>query len=245
MAVLDVLPFPNPFLRHEASRVETFDSKLKEFAHDMCKTMHEYDGVGLAATQVGVDAQLLILSSYVFMSPEDRKIASTTGDMGEDIIVINPEVIEQSEKEEVDLEGCLSFPDVFIKVSRPVWVKIKAYTVDGDEFVLEGTGFGSRAILHEMDHLNGKVMTDHLNYLSRKKALAKHQRIQKIRANQNTQDELKSQDTSLNETDVDSNSESKKVRIAVKNTSSTSSSKSQKNKSKKTSKSNQRKKKKR
>ena len=242
MAVLEVLPFPNPFLRHEASRVESFGSQLKELAHNMCKTMHAYDGVGLAATQVGIDAQLLILSSYVFMSPEDRKVASTTGDMGEDIIVINPEVIEQSDKEEVDLEGCLSFPDVFIKVSRPLWVKIKAYTVDGDEFILEGQGFGSRAILHEMDHLNGKVMTDHLNYLSRKKALAKHQRIQKIRANQDEQDEQANHsDSQLNEAETSPTKPPKNVRSAVKK----STSKPLKNKPKKTSKSNQRKKKKR
>ena len=75
MAILEVLPFPNPFLRREASRVATFDEQLKEQARNMCETMHEYDGVGLAATQVGIDAQLLILSSYVFMSPEDRKVA--------------------------------------------------------------------------------------------------------------------------------------------------------------------------
>ena len=241
MAILEVLPFPNPFLRHEASRVKTFDSQLKETAHDMCKTMHEYDGVGLAATQVGIDAQLLILSSYVFMSPEERKIASATGDMGEDIIIINPEVVEQSEKEEVDLEGCLSFPDVFIKVSRPLWVKIKAYTVDGDVFTLEGNGFGSRAILHEMDHLNGKVMTDHLNYLSRKKALAKHQRIQKIRANQSTQEETANDQKSSGNDDIDA---PKGTRVALSKQSK-SSVKSTKNKPKKSSKSNQRKKKKR
>lgn len=182
MALLEVLPYPNPFLRHEASKVSAFDEDLKILTQNMCETMHDHDGVGLAATQIGVDAQVLILSSYVFMSEEERKIASTTGDMGKDWVVINPEVIEKSEQEQVDLEGCLSFPEVFIKVSRPIWVKIRAYDLEGQEFMLEGQGFGARAILHEMDHLNGKVMTDHLNFLSRKKALAKHQRIQKIRS---------------------------------------------------------------
>ena len=180
MSSLEVLAFPNPFLRKEASPVTTFDEALLLLTDQMSITMHEHEGVGLAATQVGRDLQLLILSSYVFKSAEERKrLIDDPMGMGEEMVFINPEVIAQSDQEELDLEGCLSFPEVFIKVSRPIWVKVKAQDAHGEWFEIEGEGFGARAILHEMDHLNGKVMTDHLSYLARKKALNKHKRIQK------------------------------------------------------------------
>ena len=175
-----ILTYPNPYLREEAARVEVFDESLSELFDEMCALMHESDGVGLAATQVGESLQLLVLSSYVFLSDSERQeILDQDGDMGANIAVINPEVIEQSEEMINADEGCLSFPGVYIKVKRPVWVKIRAQRIDGSEFEIEGEGLGARAILHEIDHLTGKVMTDHLAFLDRQKALRDHQRIQK------------------------------------------------------------------
>ena len=176
-----ILTYPNPYLREEAQTVLKFDDELKALFEEMCVLMHESDGVGLAATQVGESIQLLVLSSYVFLSEEERKRFSESeeGDMGEDLAIINPQVLEQSEDELVDYEGCLSFPDVYIKVKRPRWVKIVAQDIHGEQIELRGEGFGARAILHEMDHLNGKVMTDHLSFLAKQKALKDHQRIQK------------------------------------------------------------------
>ncbi len=176
-----ILTYPNPYLREEAQAVERFDENLKALFEEMCFLMHESEGVGLAATQVGESLQLLVLSSYVFLSEEERKqvTESEDGDMGEDLAIINPKVLEQSEDELIDFEGCLSFPDVYIKVKRPSWVVITAQDIEGNPIELRGEGFGARAILHEMDHLNGKVMTDHLSFLAKQKALKDHQRIQK------------------------------------------------------------------
>ncbi|MAD60954.1 MAG: peptide deformylase [Myxococcales bacterium] len=176
-----ILTYPNPYLREEAQTILEFDNELKALFEEMCVLMHESDGVGLAATQVGESIQLLVLSSYVFLSDEERKRFSESeeGDMGKDLAIINPQVLEQSEDELVDHEGCLSFPDVYIKVKRPKWVKIVAQDIHGERIELRGEGFGARAILHEMDHLNGKVMTDHLSFLAKQKALKDHQRIQK------------------------------------------------------------------
>ena len=176
-----ILTYPNPYLREEAQCVHQFDENLKALFQEMCILMHESDGVGLAATQVGESIQLLVLSSYVFLSEEERKQFSEQedGDMGEDLAIINPQVLEQSEDELIDHEGCLSFPDVYIKVKRPAWVVIEAQDLNGERIELRGEGFGARAILHEMDHLNGKVMTDHLSFLAKQKALKDHQRIQK------------------------------------------------------------------
>ena len=175
-----ILTYPNPYLREEAKAIESFDEGLQSLFDEMCELMHQSDGVGLAATQVGESLQLLVLSSYVFMSPEERKqVSDDDGDMGEDIAVINPQVVEQSEDMLIDYEGCLSFPEVYIKVKRPAWVNIRAQNLQGEYIELRGEGFGARAILHEMDHLTGKVMTDHLSFLARQKALKDRQRIQK------------------------------------------------------------------
>lgn len=180
MSSLEILTFPNPFLRKVASRVEVFDDALEQLTQEMALLMHAHEGVGLAATQVGRDMQLLILSSYVFLPQEEReRLAGDPSWRGEDLVVINPRVVEQSADEINDTEGCLSFPEVYIKVSRPRWVKIEAQDARGQVITLEGEGFGARAILHEMDHLNGKVMTDRLSYLARETALNKHRRVQR------------------------------------------------------------------
>jgi len=180
MSSLEILTFPNPFLRRAARPVEVFDDALAALVEEMAALMHAQDGVGLAATQVGRDMQLLILSSYVFLSPEERaRVGEETEWRGEDIAVLNPRVVAQSADELTDTEGCLSFPEVYIKVARPRWVKIEAQDARGAALTLEGEGFAARAILHEMDHLSGKVMTDRLSFLAREAALNKHRRVQR------------------------------------------------------------------
>ena len=180
---LEIVTFPHPALKEQAQPVECFDEELKQLVAEMTTLMHAHEGVGLAATQVGVSRQLLLLSSYAFLSPEERaKAAEDPSWEGEVFVVINPRVTAQSEEQELDYEGCLSFPEVYIKVSRPKRVMIEAFDVEGAPITLEGEGFGARAILHEMDHLSGKVMTDHLSYLARQSALNKHRRVQKARA---------------------------------------------------------------
>jgi len=170
MAVLPVLPYPNPFLRHRAKDVEHFDDELQSFITDMVETMADQDGIGLAATQVGVDKRVLILSPYAF-----------EGEAGEgkpDLVVINPEIVWESDERQLGDEGCLSFPGVFIQVSRPLKVRIRALDGTGTPYELEGEGLGARAILHEIDHLNGVVMVDHVSFLQRKRALKKHKKRQ-------------------------------------------------------------------
>ena len=132
------------------------------------------DGLGLAATQVGVDMRLLILSPYAF--------EGESGVGKPNLVVINPEIAWESSESEVADEGCLSFPGVFIPVRRPLKVRIRANDLSGAEFELEGDGLGARAILHEIDHLNGVVMVDHVSFLVRKRALKKHQKNQQLLA---------------------------------------------------------------
>ena len=174
MAVMKVLPYPNPFLRQRAQDVQRFDASLRQLVADMEETMDAEDGIGLAATQVGVDLRLLILAPYAFEGEE--------GIGKPNLVVINPEIVWESDETEVADEGCLSFPGVFIPVKRPLKVRIQALNVDGESYELEGEGLGARAILHEIDHLNGVVMVDHVSFLVRKRALKKHQRNQQALA---------------------------------------------------------------
>ena len=133
--------------------------------------MADRDGIGLAATQVGLGIRLLLLSPYAFEREE--------GEGKPNYVVINPEVVWESDEKELGEEGCLSFPGVYITVERPLKVRIRAQDQTGKSYELEGEGLGARAILHEIDHLNGVVMIDHVSHLQRSRALKKHQKNQK------------------------------------------------------------------
>ena len=177
MAVLEILAYPNPFLRKVAQKVTQFDDSLKQIVANMSETMVKSDGLGLAATQVGLDMQLFILSPLAFKEKDEEL---QPGEV--DLVFINPEIVEQSKEEYLSSEGCLSFPDVYINVSRPQWVVVKALDINGTPFEIKGEQLGARAMLHEMDHLSGKVMIDHVSYFNRQRALNKHQKVQKILA---------------------------------------------------------------
>jgi len=170
MAVLEVLPYPNESLRRKARPVTEFDASLARLVADMEETMNAEDGVGLAATQVGVDLQLLLVHPYAFKGDEasDEPV----------VVVINPEIVWQSDETITAEEGCLSFPDVFIHVARPSKVRLRALNLKAEPFEIEGEGLGARALLHEVDHLRGVVMIDHVSFLQRQRALKKHQKHQ-------------------------------------------------------------------
>ena len=168
MAILEILTYPNPFLRRRATPVEIFDEMLETTVRDMEETMMDRDGLGLAATQVGLDMRLLILDPFAF-----------EGDAGRgkpNVALINPKVVWASPDSIVGEEGCLSFPGIYIPVERPKQVRVGAYTPKGEPFELEGEGLGARAILHEIDHLEGRVMVDLVSHLVRSRALKKHQK---------------------------------------------------------------------
>ena len=171
MAVMKVLPYPNDFLRRTAKPVEAFDERLRTAVADMLETMADRDGIGLAATQVGLDMRLLVLDRYAFDREEGRGLPP--------VVIVNPEVVWESEERVMGEEGCLSFPGVFIQVERPEAVRIRAWDENGEVVEIDGEGLGARAILHEIDHLEGVVMIDHVGHLTRRRALKKHQRNQK------------------------------------------------------------------
>lgn len=138
-----VVIHPAEILEQICKPVEKFDKKLAKILNDMYDTMIEYDGVGLAAPQIGLDARIAIVD--------------IDDEMGT-IEMINPRVINTS-GEQTGPEGCLSFPDLFGEVTRPNYVRIEAYDRKGRKYSLEAEDFLARAIQHEIDHLDGILFT--------------------------------------------------------------------------------------
>lgn len=149
MAVLPISEYPDPVLRESAKPVEEFDEKLKAFIEDMRETMKAYDGVGLAAPQVGVSRQVAVIEW------NDKRY-----------VLINPRIIE-SDGKDIREEGCLSAPGFYEEVARPSRIVVEALDEEGNPRRIEEEGFMARALAHEIDHLQGHLFFDHLSPLKR------------------------------------------------------------------------------
>lgn len=142
-------------LRVTAKKIDAEYLETEEFRQklEQMKTLLNEDGIGLAATQVGWPVQLFLLA-----------IDENENELEEPAIIINPEILEYSKKTDKMEEGCLSFPDLFIKITRPKSIKWKHQTPEGlasgEEVHKSSDGFYARAIQHEIDHLNGMVFVD-------------------------------------------------------------------------------------
>ena len=147
--------YGDPVLRKKAEPVTVFDDALRAFVVEMKDDMYEFDGVGLAAPQVGRSICLYVID--------------TTGGEQDPLVFINPEITWRSEETEDSDEGCLSVPDITMKVNRPSSVSVKAFNERGQEFVIENaTGLLARAIQHEGDHLEGVLFVDRAGFAQRK-----------------------------------------------------------------------------
>ena len=144
MAIRSIRTEGDEILKKKSKKVEVIDEKIKELIKDMIETLHKYDGVGLAAVQVGILKQIVVIHEG-----EDKPI----------YVLINPEIISQTGVQVVE-EGCLSFPNKFAKIERPEKIKIKALDENGKEIIITGKGLLAQAISHELDHLNGEVFVD-------------------------------------------------------------------------------------
>ena len=144
MAIRNIREEGDEILRKKSKEVDVIDEKIITLIQDMLETLHQYNGVGLAAVQVGVLKRIVIID---------------TGESGEQFILINPEIVKQKGEQEVE-EGCLSFPNKFAKVIRPAEVTIKALNEKGEKIKLVGKGLIAQAICHEVDHLNGELFID-------------------------------------------------------------------------------------
>jgi peptide deformylase len=144
MALRNIRINDDPILRKKCKAVTEVTDKIRELVEDMIDTMYEAEGVGLAAPQVGILKRIVVI------------------DVGEGpVIMINPEILETSGSQ-TGQEGCLSVPGKAGIVTRPNYVKAKAYDLDMNEYIVEGEELMARAICHELDHLDGGLYIDHV-----------------------------------------------------------------------------------
>ncbi|MCJ7496548.1 MAG: peptide deformylase [candidate division Zixibacteria bacterium] len=155
MVILKLRKYGNPVLRRRAEEISVIDEGIKKLAADMVETLKSIKGIGLAANQVGVAKRIFVIDRTHIDGEE------------EPVIMLNPELVESSE-EQVFEEGCLSAPGIYEDVTRARKVKVRGLNLSGDKVEIEGEGLLSRALLHEIDHLNGVLFIDHLSTIKRK-----------------------------------------------------------------------------
>ncbi len=145
-----ILTYPDPVLREKAESVTEINEEINELIDEMADLMYQDDGVGLAANQAGVAKQIIVI------------------DAGEGFkSLINPVVIDISDKEESLEEGCLSLPGIRITISRPVNIKVSALNQNSSEIEIEAEGLIARILQHEIDHINGIMIIDHASSIQR------------------------------------------------------------------------------
>jgi len=166
--LLRVTQYGEPILRKVGTAITEFDADLAQLADDMVDTMYDEEGIGLAAQQIGKAIQLFVLD---VRPPEGEQPAFDYSFDGKqpplDLIMpmalANPKVSIIDSSKDVYEEGCLSFPDVRGKVTRPIGVRCEFQDTEGNSHILDATGLLGRCILHESDHLNGELFIDKMN----------------------------------------------------------------------------------
>ena len=155
----------SPVLRERAKPVPVVDDTVRQFVDDLFDTMHAAKGVGLAANQVGVPLRVAVV------------------DVGEEtpdpMVLINPIVTPRGDMAETAEEGCLSIPEIFAEVERPLDITVEALDRDGKPYRMDLTGYKARAVQHEVDHLDGVLFLDHLTAVKRASLLSKWRRARK------------------------------------------------------------------
>ncbi len=154
MAEREIVIYGDPVLREVSEPVEEINQEIKDLVSDMVDTLNKAQGLGLAAVQVGVPKRLFILNLSATDITEPLRV------------YVNPVIVEKDGVIEYE-EGCLSFPGIYQKISRPEKVKVRYTDLDGNSFEQEADGMIARAILHEFDHLEGRLFIDHLSTISR------------------------------------------------------------------------------
>lgn len=145
----DLTLYPDPLLRRPAMPVGAFDEELRAVVAGMFERMYASKGVGLAAPQVGLKKRILVLNA--------------SGETQDELVLVNPRIVERSGPSTLLEEGCLSFPGIYAEVERPENCRVQAFGLDGTPIEASYTGFQSRIVQHEYDHLEGVLLVDRMS----------------------------------------------------------------------------------
>jgi peptide deformylase len=152
--VYEIVKFGDAVLEKKAATITQFDDELRKLVDDMFESMYAAHGVGLAAPQIGISKRIAVIDTTFKEDPAAK------------IVLVNPEIVH-TEGRQTSNEGCLSIPEFREKVTRPMKVKVRAQNLDGETIEVEGEELLARALLHETDHLNGKLYISHISTLKR------------------------------------------------------------------------------
>ena len=170
MALLPIIVAPDPRLKINTEPVLVVDDELRRFLEDMQETMYAADGIGLAAPQVGDRRSIIVLD--VTNREEGRQ----------PLCLINPEIVWNSDEQRTHQEGCLSLPEYFADVKRPVSIRLKYLDKNGASQKLSADGMLATCIQHEMDHLKGILFVDHISSVKRHMIIRKLKKAKKLAA---------------------------------------------------------------
>ena len=162
--ILEVLTEPHPLLHQKSELVAEVNDEIRKIIDDMVATMIKYNGIGLAAVQVGILKKIVVIQI-----PEN-----------EPLLMVNPEIISTSDDLNVYKEGCLSFPNAFADVTRPKTIKVIFLDYDGNKKTIDADGLLATCIQHEIDHTNGIVFVDHISKLKKSLIIKKVQKQKKL-----------------------------------------------------------------
>jgi len=157
MAVRPVVVWPDERLRQPSVAITAIDDSVRALYQDLVDSMYAENGLGIASLQLGDPRKMFIVEPKLAGRPETEP----------PVAFLNPEVTWVSEEQQDSEEGCLSFPDIYIKVKRPMRCKVRAMGLDGQMFEVEGEALLARCLLHENDHLTGKLLVDFVGPLKR------------------------------------------------------------------------------
>ena len=188
MAIREILEVPDPRLKQVSRPVESFDDELRTLVADMFETMYDAPGIGLAAIQVGVPLRVLVIDLQPDDEDAEPEVCTAHGGhhhthqptRKEPRVFINPEILDPSEEWSVYQEGCLSVPEIFAEVERPVRIRARWQDLDGKAYDEQIDGLLATCLQHEMDHLEGILFIDHLSRLKRNMALKKLEKLRKV-----------------------------------------------------------------
>ena len=172
MTVLTILEVPDPGLRAVAKPVDAIDDGVRATVADMFDTMYDARGIGLAATQVGIERRIFVMD---LQEPEEEDGEPVRKPM----TFINPEILSVSDETSVYNEGCLSIPEQYAEVERPTRCRVKWQDADGGAHEEELDGLMATCVQHEIDHLNGVLFTDHISKLKRDMLMKKLAKLRK------------------------------------------------------------------
>lgn len=167
MAILNILHYPDPRLRQKAQPVAVVDESIKKLIDNMLETMYQAPGIGLAATQVNVAKQVVVIDIS-----EDRSFP---------LVLINPEIIARQGIAESE-EGCLSVPEIFEPITRAAEIIVRYLDREGQEREIQAQDLLATCIQHELDHLTGKLFIDYLSNLKRNRIRKKMEKQQRLSA---------------------------------------------------------------